>query len=152
MHAIEKATKWVMLFKRITKPSTGVQLKLMRQLYLSVGVPKMTYALDTWYTPPHRLLGMKRNSGSVAVLRQMTKIQCMATIAMTGALRSTATDTLDAHANIPPTAVMMKYICRRALIRLCMVNKDHPLYCITNHPVKIRAKSLPHEPPITKMR
>jgi len=107
MRAIEKATKWVLLFKRLTKPSTGVRLKLMRQLYLAVGVPKMTYALDVWYTPPHKGIGKKRNSGSVTALRQMSKIQRIATIAITGALRSTATDTLDAHANIPPTAVML---------------------------------------------
>jgi len=86
MRAVEKATKWVMLFKRLTEPSTGVRLKLMRQLYLLVGIPKLTYALDVWYTPPYKQLGKERNSGSIAALRQLTKIQQMVTIAIIGAL------------------------------------------------------------------
>ena len=40
------ATKWILQFRRLTKPSTGVNAKLMRQLYLSVAIPKMTYGLD----------------------------------------------------------------------------------------------------------
>ncbi|KAF9546883.1 hypothetical protein CPC08DRAFT_615544, partial [Agrocybe pediades] len=80
-----------------------------------------------WYTPPHKTLGKKKNSGSVTALRLMAKIQRMATIAITGALRSTATDTLEAHANIPPVAVMFRYICRRALIRMCTIDEPHPI-------------------------
>ena len=39
--------------QRLTKPSTGVRARLMRQLYLSVALPKITYGIDIWYTPPY---------------------------------------------------------------------------------------------------
>ncbi|KAH6899298.1 hypothetical protein BKA70DRAFT_1115589, partial [Coprinopsis sp. MPI-PUGE-AT-0042] len=103
MHAVERATKWVMLYKRLTKPSTGVRMQLMKQMYMAVGVPKMTYALDVWYRPPLKEEGKRRNTGSVRAMKMMTKVQRMATLAITGAMRSTATDVLDAHAGIPPT-------------------------------------------------
>ncbi|KAH6909531.1 hypothetical protein BKA70DRAFT_1027155, partial [Coprinopsis sp. MPI-PUGE-AT-0042] len=103
MRVVDNTTKWVMLFHRLTKPTTGVGLRLMRQLYMSVGVPKLTYALDVWYTPPHKEAGKKRNGGSVKATKLMTKVQRITTIAITGALKSTSTDALDTHAGIPPT-------------------------------------------------
>ena len=51
---IANATKWILQFRWLTKPSTGVKAKLMRQLYLSVAIPKMTYGLDIWYTPTNQ--------------------------------------------------------------------------------------------------
>jgi len=51
---ISKATSYVLLFRRLTKHSTGISARLMRQLYLSVAIPKMTYGLDIWYIPPHK--------------------------------------------------------------------------------------------------
>jgi len=57
---LANATKWVQLFKRLTRPSTGVNAKLMRRLYISVALPKMTYALDTWYTPPDQARGLSK--------------------------------------------------------------------------------------------
>jgi hypothetical protein len=47
--AIAKATKWN---RHLTKPSQGLSIKLMRRLYITVAIPKMTYSLDVWYTPP----------------------------------------------------------------------------------------------------
>ena len=41
--------KWVMAFKQFAWPATGIQAKLMRQLYNSVAVPKLTYAAEVWY-------------------------------------------------------------------------------------------------------
>lgn len=46
------ATKWIMQFKHLTRPLTGISSKLMRQLYLSVAIPKLTYRADVWFTPP----------------------------------------------------------------------------------------------------
>lgn len=36
--ATANATKWILQYQRLTKPSTGVGAKLMRQLYLAVGI------------------------------------------------------------------------------------------------------------------
>ena len=49
--AMANATKWLLQYRRLTRPSTGVKPKLMRQ-YIAVALPKITYGLDVWYTPP----------------------------------------------------------------------------------------------------
>lgn len=109
----------------------------------------MTYAADVWYTPPHKEIGKQRNSGSVKVLRLMTKAQRIATIAITGALQSTANDVLDAHANITPMQIQLRYISCRAAIRIATLPKDHPLHPIAANPVK--NKPFPHESQIPKL-
>ena len=65
---VANATNWVMQFCRLTRLSTGPSVKLMCQLYISVTIPKMTYALDIWYIPPTKLLSHRRSVGSVGVL------------------------------------------------------------------------------------
>jgi hypothetical protein len=72
--ATANATKWILQFRRLTRPSTGVRARLMRQLYLSVALPKITYGIDIWYTPPSKPAGCTRNSGSVGILRNLQKI------------------------------------------------------------------------------
>jgi hypothetical protein len=84
--AVAKAMAWVLMFWRLTRPSTGVSSKLMRWLYLMVGVPKLTYAAEVWYMPPHIEEGCKRKAGSVAACKQFEKVQRMALIMINGAM------------------------------------------------------------------
>jgi ribonuclease HI len=125
--AAAKATQFILMFRRLTHPSTGIHAKLMRQLYLSVAIPKMTYGADVWYTPPRLEMGKRRRTGSVGVLRLLEKVQRIAVIAINGALRTTANDTLNAHANIMPVDLMLEKICYRGLIRICSLPETHPL-------------------------
>ena len=69
------ATSWIMQYRRLTRPQTGVGGRLMRRLYLAVALPKITYGIDTWYTPPHKTPGTTKNAGSVGALRSLQKIQ-----------------------------------------------------------------------------
>src|SRR6266540_1730281 len=94
------ATSWIMQYRRLTRPQTGVGGRLMRRLYLAVALPKIMYGIDTWYTPPHKTPGTTKNAGSVSALRSLQKIQRVATIAITDALRTTPTDLIDAHAGL----------------------------------------------------
>jgi len=55
--AISRATKWILLFRRLTKPMLGLSARFMRRLYITVAVPKMTYGLDVWYMPPYKEQG-----------------------------------------------------------------------------------------------
>jgi hypothetical protein len=100
---VANATKWLLQYRRLTKPSTGASAKLMRRLYVSVVLPKITYGLDVWYIPPNKRAGQTKNSGSSAALRQLQKTQRIATLAITGTLRSTPTDFADAHAGVTGT-------------------------------------------------
>jgi hypothetical protein len=69
--ATANATKWILQFRRLTRPSTEVKSKLMRQLYLAVALPKVLYGIDVWYTLPTKSAGQARNSGSAGVLRSL---------------------------------------------------------------------------------
>ena len=88
----------------------------MRQLFMSVAVPKMIYGAEIWYNPPQKTLGVKHKTGSVRVLHQLTKVQQMATKAINGALHTTPTDILYIHAGIMPLECMMLKVCHRALV------------------------------------
>jgi hypothetical protein len=73
--AAANATKWLLQFRRLTRPSTGVRTRLMRQLYLAVALPKITYGINIWYTPPTKPAGYTKNTGSAGALRNLQKIQ-----------------------------------------------------------------------------
>jgi ribonuclease HI len=126
--AVAKAAKWTLLFRRLTRPSTGVRMGLMRQLYCAVAIPKFSYAADVWYTPIHRPEGKKKARGSVSVVRKLTSLQRIATIAITGAMRTTATDTLEVHANIMPVELLLLNVCYRAALRMASLPESHPLH------------------------
>ena len=126
--ASANATKWLLQFRRLTKPSTGVGSKLMRQLYLAVALPKITYGIDIWYSPPTKPIGAAKSTGSVGTLRSLQKLQRMATLAITGALRSTPTDLLDAHAGVLPMELALLKTCHRAAVRMLTLPRSHPLH------------------------
>jgi hypothetical protein len=69
-YAIAKAAKWTLAFRRLARPAAGIRPKLMRQLYNSVTMPKMTYTADVWYTPIYKLKGRKKSSSSIHVTRK----------------------------------------------------------------------------------
>ena len=128
--AVANATKWLLQYRRLTRPSTGTSARLMRQLYISVALPKITYGLDIWYTPPCKKPGQTRNSGSAGVLRQLQKTQRIASLAIIGALRTTPNDFTDAHAGILPIELALLKATHRAAIRLLTLPCTHPLFPI----------------------
>lgn len=137
---VAKATRWVLLFKRLARPATGISQKLMRQLYLGVAVPKMTYALDIWYEPPFLKNGAKRRTGSVRALKKFTSIQRIAALAITGALRTTPNDILDAHAGLPACHLQLESICYRNSLRICTLPANNPVASLAKEAYTQRAK------------
>jgi ribonuclease HI/exonuclease III len=147
--ATANATKWILQYRRLTRPSTGVKSKLMRQLYISVALPKITYGLDVWYTPPSKPAGYTKNTGSVGVLRNLQKTQRLATTAITGTLRSAPTDLIDAHAGLWPMELALMKACHRAVTRMLTLPHSHPL-----HKIIVKAKRSPpgkHLSPIDQL-
>ena len=123
-----KATKWVMAFRWLTHPSAGIWPRLMKQLYNTVAIPKMTYRADVWYTPIYKQKGRSRASGSVGVMGKLALLQRMATTAITGALRSTAMDILDLHVGVLPVGLLLRRICHGAMLCLASLPASHPLH------------------------
>ncbi|KAF5381379.1 hypothetical protein D9615_008294 [Tricholomella constricta] len=127
-YALGKGTKYALMFKRITRPSTGIKPEFMEQLFTAVAVPKFTYAADVWYTPIRRKPQNKRDSGSVGPAKQLAKIQRLALVAITGSMRSAPTDALELHANLPPVDLLMDKICHRSATRIATLPEAHPLH------------------------
>jgi len=93
-----------------------------------VAVTKVSYTADVWYTPIHKIEGRTNKSGSVRVTRKLITIQRMATLAVMGALKSTATDVLDLHANILSVKLLLHKICHRAALHIATLPPSHPLH------------------------
>ena len=141
--AIANATKWILQYRRLTRPYTGVGAKLMRQLYISVALPKITYGIDVWYTPPTKPVGHTKNTGSVGVLRRLQRTQRLATVAIMGVLRSAPTDLIDAHAGLLPMELALLKACHRTTVRMLTLPDSHPLYNM----VKKSAQNPPEKHP-----
>ena len=73
-------------------------------------------------------LDHRRSVGLVGVLRQMVKLQWMATLGIIGGMKSTLTNLLDAHAGLLPMELTLLCICHRAAVRLCSLPLSHPLF------------------------
>jgi hypothetical protein len=144
---VATATKWIMQFRRLTRISTGISIRLMRRLYIAVALPKMTYALDVWYTPPTKPLGHRRSTGSVGVLRQMVKLQRLASLSIVGGMKSTPTDLLDAHTGLLPIELTLLRLCHRAAVRKCTLPQVHPLHPLVRTAHHLRTDK--HLDPIT---
>jgi len=97
---ISRVTKWVLAFRRLARPSTGIGISLMRQLYTAVTILKMVYVADIWYTPVYSMIRSKNRCGLVGFTCKMAMAQRLASMAIMVSLCIMVTDTLDAHANL----------------------------------------------------
>ncbi|KAJ3473537.1 hypothetical protein NLI96_g12951 [Meripilus lineatus] len=71
---ISAATNWTNQVKRLTKMNNGLRPSKARQLYLTVAVPRFTYAADVWYTIPRPSGTSRRMQGSVAITKRLASI------------------------------------------------------------------------------
>src|ERR1700723_861786 len=87
---------------------------------LAVAVPRILYAADVFLNPgpTRRMRSNKAGWGGRAVVRKLAAIQRRAAILITGAMRTTAGDVLDAHANLMPMRILIDKLCCRAALRL----------------------------------
>jgi len=152
---IDKAMQWILQFRRFTKPATGISAALMRRLYITVAIPKITYGAEVWYNPPTKQTGKKNRTGSVKALKELTKIQRVATIAINGALCTTPTDLLDPHAGLLPMELLLKKICHRSALRLCSLGPENPASRLTakytNQPATRHITSIQHHCQLFKL-
>lgn len=64
----------------------------------------------------------------MGVARKLSTVQRMATTAITGALRTSASDVMEAHANLLPIELTLDRVCHRATLRLAALPESHPLF------------------------
>ncbi|CCA76397.1 hypothetical protein PIIN_10390 [Serendipita indica DSM 11827] len=131
-----RAVKWTALFSRIHRVARGLPLRMGRQLYQSVAIPRIQYAADIWFTPPHNNARKTRRTGSVAIIKKLQSVQRKAAIGITGAMRTTAGDVLNTHINLPPIDVTLNLACQKAAARLMSLPQSHPLAKPANRAAK----------------
>lgn len=132
--AIEKGTRWISLFRRMANTRRGVSSNISRRLYLAVAVPSMLYAADVFLNPTPAASRRQSTTGSVQAVKRLAQVQRQAAILITGAMRTTATDVMESHANLLPMTALVRQLCQHAAIRLCTLPQNHPL-----HPFLARA-------------
>jgi hypothetical protein len=49
-NALARGTSYILQLRRLSATTKGLLLRLMRQLYQAVAVPKMLYAVDLWFS------------------------------------------------------------------------------------------------------
>jgi len=145
--AISRGQSWVSRFRRLSKISRGAAAPAIRRLYEAIAVPRMMYAAEIFLTP-QRKSSWKGPNGQVMTGRResqwmvarLESIQRQAAVLITGALPSTATDTLNIHANLVPMAARIQILRHRAASRLGTLPTTHPLYKMTRWISKRRVK------------
>jgi ribonuclease HI len=133
---LAKAVTSTNLFRRLIRASRGLSLKNAKLVYSAVTIPKITYACDVWYTPPHRTSTGRRLKGSVGISKKLNSIQRQAAIAISGALRTTAGDAAEIHAGLVPINIRFKRLCALSAARAATVPSTHPLHKIARKSAK----------------
>jgi len=108
-YALAKGTKWITQYRRLAKQMKGISAKHMRKFYITTAIPRMLYAADLFLTPQS-----SQAIGSKGHIKRLGRIQRQATIHATGALRSTPTDSLDAHADLLPFQYLVEKLLYHA--------------------------------------
>jgi hypothetical protein len=94
----------------------------MRTYYLTVAVLKLLYAADVFLIP-----ATGRGKGTKGSINKLARIQRQVALDITGALRTTANDMLDTHANLLPFPVLVSKLVHRAGVKLACLPDSHPL-------------------------
>jgi ribonuclease HI len=141
--AIAKGDYFISAFRRLAKPTVGVPPRIFRHFYLAVAVPRMLYAASIWLTPPPQTRGIRQSKG---IMNKLQSIQRKAAILVTGAMRTSPTDSLDAHANLLPLPLLAAKICHRELMRIACVPATNPVRPLLDRAARRLVKS--HRSPL----
>ena len=127
-YALAKGTTWLQQFGRLARPKNGLRAKHVLTLYKQMLLPAMLYAASVWLVPQRKLPDRTRTYGSVGLIRKLARVHRQACILITGAMRTTATDVLEAHLSLPPFHLLVDSFIAREASRLCSLPSTHPLH------------------------
>jgi len=127
-YVVEKGAKWAVQIRRLTRPTWGITPKFAKQLFTSVALPRVLYAVDLWCTPVNNKYDGPKMVGSARAIKQFTSVQRAGVLAIMGRLRTSPTDTLNASAFLLPASLTIKKWCFRAMVRMATLPRDHPLH------------------------
>ena len=116
MHILWKKGQQI---EHIARPGWEIMPKYARKLFVGVALPRVLYGANIWYTPtPANETSTGKKKGMVKITTKLASMQRAGAIAITGGLRTSPTDTLDALANLIPIEQTIKKWCYQAALRL----------------------------------
>jgi ribonuclease HI len=121
--AMAKGMQWAIQCKRIAKPTQGIPMGMVRQLYLSACIPKMLYAVDVWGAEASRRDTKRKYGGQLGKLERVHRQALL----MLGAMRTTPTDVLEVHVNIMPFHLLVDKMRHGALLRMATLPESNPI-------------------------
>ena len=127
-YALAKGVAYVALIRRISTSAHGVSPRLMRQLYRSTAVPKMLYAASVWLKPVFTAGSQSLTRGSQGIIKKLAQVQRAAAITITGAMRTSPTDSTEIHANLMPMSTLVQKMLFNSSIRIASLPESHPLH------------------------
>ena len=127
-YALRKGTAWCLQFGRLARPKKGIKMRHVRTLYEQMLLPGMLYAASVWIVPQRTIPGRRNTYGSVGLICKLGRVHRQVCAMITGALRSTPTDSMEAHLNIPPFHLLVDRMIMRDATPLCTLPPSHPLH------------------------
>jgi hypothetical protein len=113
---IKTGTKWASVLRRVCRTQHGLKPEAARCLHQSVFLPKVTYAADIWWEATQRNQDNTQNLGAAGFTKRLQSAQRISALNITGALHTSPTDALDAHAGILLIELELRKACHRAAI------------------------------------
>ena len=104
----EKAIKALMACRSVVGQRWGLKPAMMRWIYLMVVRPMVTYASFVWW----------RKSGEATTSAMLQKIQRLACLLTTGAMKSAPTTALEAMLDLPPVPDLVKKEAAMTALRM----------------------------------
>ncbi len=129
-YTVAKGTKWAAQIRRLARPSWGITPRYAKRLYISVVLPQILYVADIWCLSKQGVWTRTSRIGPAKALNQIITIQRAGMLAITGGHRTLATDSLNMHTHLLPTKFTVRKWCHRALTRIAVLPKEHPLHKI----------------------
>jgi ribonuclease HI len=109
-----------------------------------MALPRTLYVADVWSCTSKRKI--KGQKGMAKVIKQLATTQRAGALAITGGLRTSPTDALDATTHLLPAELTLDNWVHKATVRMLMLLPGHPLFkTVTN---KTTCKSKRHKSPL----
>ena len=135
-YATTKGARYTMLLRQLSKTAQGVPTKLIHQLYQMVVIPRTLYAASVWLRPTYNTETDEAIRGSNGTTKKVEQTQRTVMLAITGAMRSSPTDSLEIHANLLPGPLVIQRILHNSFLRISTLPNHHPLNSIVTRIAK----------------
>ena len=128
---LAKGEKWINQFGRLARMNKGISPSFIRQLYLTIAIPRLLYGADIFLSPQRRHIATSPSptlTYNVTVMCQLAMIQRRASIMITGTMRTTASSVLNILSGLLPMHLAVDKWRHNAALGLAVTPKGHPLY------------------------